>query len=146
MSKWHQLLGSLKTKNAISLLFFAPLLSLAGPDLNGEVEYSNSLIHFRAVKSKNGIMISDHFGPRTLDIKACNEKIVEKFWNALLANVRSVRGTTFLKNRKPSSSLWIKYEGIQFHLLGFEPSILFFNDVPFHSLVLFSESKRLCRK
>lgn len=116
----------------------------AGKVSESEIEFQNSSIHFHAIKSKSKLTFSDNLGPRSLDIKKCNKKIVEKFWEGLIKSVNSLQGTNS-KGRLPSSSAWVKYEGIKFQVLDFEPAIHFFNKVPNNSHILFSESRRLCQ-
>lgn len=109
-----------------------------------EIAFQNSSIHFQATKTKSKFTFSDNLGPRSLDIKKCNKKIVDNFWQGLIKSVNSLQGTNS-KGRLPSSGAWVKYEGIKFQVLDFEPAIHFFNKVPNNSHILFSESKRLCQ-
>lgn len=132
-----------------SLTFF--IFAILGADLcwadkisESEIAFQNSSIHFQATKSKSKFIFSDNLGSRSLDIKKCNKKIVDNFWQGLIKSVNSLQGATS-KGRVPSSNAWVKYEGIKFQVLDFEPAIHFFNKVPNNSHILFSESKRLCQ-
>lgn len=118
-------------------------ISLAEKISDSEISFQNSSIHFQAVKTKSKLTFSDSLGSRSLEIKKCNKKIVDNFWQGLVTSVNSLQGTNS-KTRLPSSNAWVKYEGIKFQVLDFEPAIHFFNKVPNNSHVLFSESKRLC--
>jgi len=109
-----------------------------------EISFHNSTIHFQAVKTKSKLTFSDNLGPRSLDIKKCNKKVVDNFWQGLVKSVNSLQGASS-KTRLPSSNAWVKYEGIKFQVLDFEPAIHFFSKVPNNSHVLFSESRRLCK-
>jgi hypothetical protein len=97
------------------------------------------------VKSKSKLIFSDGLGSRDLKIKICNKKVVNAFWDDLVKNVNSLQNSTPIKGRLPSPGAWLKYDGIQFRVLDFEPAIHFFNKVPNESHVLFSESRRLCK-
>lgn len=110
-----------------------------------EIAFQNSSIRFQATKTKSKFTFSDNLGPRSLEIKKCNRKVVEDFWRGLVDSVNSLQGSG-IKDRLPSSSAWVQFDGIKFQVLEFEPAIHFFNKVPNNSQVLFSESRRLCKK
>lgn len=136
-----------KKKFALTFLIFASLgadLCWAEKISESEIAFQNSSIHFQATKSKSKLIFSDNLGSRSLDIKKCNKKVVDNFWQGLIKSVNSLQATS-AKGRLPSSNAWVKYEGIKFQVLDFEPAIHFFNKVPNNSHILFSESKRLCQ-
>ncbi|MBX2988012.1 MAG: hypothetical protein KF802_08940 [Bdellovibrionaceae bacterium] len=110
-----------------------------------EIAFQNSSIHFQATKTKSKFTFSDNLGPRSLEIKKCNRKVVEDFWQGLVKSVNSLQGSG-IKERLPSSNAWVKFEGVKFQVLDFEPAIHVFNKAPNNSQVLFSESRRLCKK
>lgn len=130
-------------KYLILILFFTSSYFAAAS--SSELEFQNSTIHFQAVKDKNKFQFSDSLGSRKLEIKNCNRSLVDKFWKDLVKNVNSLQSPKTPKERIPTSNAWVKYEGIQFRILDFEPSMKFFNNAPSNSHVLFAESKRLCR-
>lgn len=100
----------------ILLLTLMSNLSFAGSQ-SSEVEFQNSSIHFQAIKTKSKMTFSDGLGPREIEIKNCNRKIVETFWSGLIKNVNSLQSSEPFKGRLPSSGAWLKYEGVQFRVL-----------------------------
>ena len=130
----------------LSFIFLLCGVSFAWAESSqSEIAFQNSSIHFQATKTKSKFTFSDNLGPRSLEIKKCNRKAVEDFWQGLVKSVNTLQGSG-IKDRLPSSSAWVKFEGIKFQVLDFEPAIHFFNKVPNNSQVLFSESRRLCKK
>lgn len=134
-------------KNALlGTIFLLCGVSSAWADSSqSEIAFQNSSIHFQATKTKSKFTFSDNLGTRSIEIKKCNRKAVERFWQDLVKSVNSLQGAG-IKEKLPSSSAWVKFEGIKFQVLDFEPAIHFFNKVPNNSHVLFSESRRLCKK
>lgn len=127
------------------LVTISPKIILA-KELNAStLSFQNSTIHFSAIKSKTEFSFSDDLGTRTLKIQKCNENVINDFWMKMVRVVNNTHGISE-KNRAPSSSAWVNYEGIQVSILNFDPALHFFNNVPTESHILFSESKRLCRK
>ncbi len=113
--------------------------------LVAEVEYQNNPIYFQALKSKSKFTFSDRLGSRSLAIKPCNEKLIGKFWQDLTKNIISIQRYNAPRGQSQHSSAWLKYEGIQYPILDFDPTIRYFNKVPNNTHVLFSESKTLCK-
>lgn len=110
------------------------------------MSFQNSTIHFNATKSPTNFSFSDSLGERNLKIQKCNKNIIDDFWKKMVKVVNNIQASN-IKGRQPSTSTtWIRYEGVQFPILSVDPAVHFFNGVPSDSHVLFSESKRLCRK
>lgn len=134
-----------------SLIFFSLMIhtiqSFSANEINTSTfSFQNSTIHFSTTKSPTNFTFSDSLGERKLMIKECNKKIIEEFWVKMVKVVNKIQVLN-IKGRKPSNSIpWIKYEGVELPILSFDPALHFFNGVPNDSHVLFSESKRLCRK
>lgn len=134
-------------KNSLILLLNISLVASfcsANKASESEIVFQNSSIHFQATKTKLKLTFSDNLGPRSLEIKKCNKKLVDNFWQGLTKSVDGLQSTSTTV-RLPSSSAWVSYEGIKFQVLDFEPAIHFFNKIPNNSHILFSESTRLCR-
>jgi len=132
-------------KFLISFVFFATALAHAETGSEQEIAFQNSIIRFEATKTNSKLTFSDRLGSRNLEIKKCNTKLVENFWQGLVKSIENLQSPNTGKGRVPSSGAWVKYEGVRFQVLDFEPAIHFFNKVPNNSHVLFAESKRLCR-
>ena len=109
-----------------------------------EIIFKNSSIYFQITKMKTTFTVVDGMGSRHLEIKKCNEEVIDKFWKGLVKAVNSLQSTG--GKQSSSSKAWVKYEGIQFPVLGFEASLRYFNKVPSNLHVLFSQSRRLCQK
>jgi hypothetical protein len=131
----------------IGLILFAASLGSSlsyAASSQSEISYKNSSIYFHAIKSDSKFTYSDQLGTRSLDIKNCNKKLIDQYWSQMVKSAQNVQ-TKNIKGRLPASAE-LKYEGIELQVLQFDPAASFFNKVPNNALVLFAESKKLCKK
>lgn len=108
------------------------------------LEFYGGKTHFHAIKSKSKFSYSDQLGKRELEVKNCNEKVIDDFWDKLTKAYRSVatKKGSLKKSKRPQA--WIKFDGIKASVEEFEPAYLTFLKVPKEIHVVFVESKRRC--
>jgi len=111
----------------------------------GEISFYNGNIHFQANKTKSKFTFSDQLGPRSLELQKCNQKLVDNFWQDLIGSVKSLQMKSPPQAYNPATSAWVKFEGVKFQVLDFEPAMRIFNKTPNNAHVLFAEGYRLCK-
>lgn len=130
----------------LSLVFIFSVCEIEGVHAAGESEisYRNGSIYFSTSKSVSKLSFKDRLGARELEIKDCNRDLVESFWKEITDSVASLKSSKM--KRIPAGSATLKFEGVQFPVLVFEPARQYFNRLPEKAHALFLESFKKCTK
>lgn len=136
---------------SVFLLSFFLVFSFSDVDsvrasVGSEVSYRNGTIYFFASKSGSKLRFTDHLGARDLEIKTCNRDLVDSFWKNITDSVASLKFAKVNKKKIPAGSAKLKFEGIEFPILSFEPARQEFNRVPEKYQALLLESLKKCAK
>jgi hypothetical protein len=106
-----------------------------------EVEYKSRSLSFSTSKSETQWTFKDSSGVKTLEIKDCNEKLIQKYWTQLTSNVERLE--TMEASRNPAASAaWIQFNHEKMDASSLQS---FFQKVPQMALAVFSESKKSCK-
>lgn len=126
------------------LLFVSVILCTPIAGYGEEISFKGPGQYFTTTHSKVKLNYSDSAGLRSLEIKGCNRIVIEKFWNELLGNLKSLQLIQD-KNSLQVSNAIVTYSGLNYGVLDFEPAYTFFRNVPKRIHVVFAESERVCK-
>jgi hypothetical protein len=108
-----------------------------------DFEFKDHRVYIKIKKAKDTFEITDELGTRALQIKNCNKKIIHEFSEDILTHIKGLQ--TSQSSNKKNPDRWVKFEGIQYPVLTFEPAFKFFHETSHRSHALFMESHRLCK-
>jgi|GEM_PF-2842187 hypothetical protein len=126
-------------KILILLLFGAGSAVWAKPQ-SMTVEFGGAGVHFIATHSKKEFIYTDSMGTQKIDLKKCNQKGVDDFWNKIVANAKMSKG------KLPKEKAWVKIDGVKGPVFSFQPNFSFLIRVPKKIPAVFAEAGLRCKK